>query len=56
MKDYVVRVTAGDGAVRAFAARITNLSNEAQRLHGLHPVAAAALVELWLLQLCWQLI
>ena len=43
MKDYVVRVTGGDGAVRAFAARITNLSNEAQRLHGLHPVAAAAL-------------
>ena len=43
MKDYVVRVTAGDGAVRAFAARVTNLVNEAQRLHGLHPVAAAAL-------------
>ena len=43
MKDYVVRVTAGDGAIRAFAARVTNLVNEAQKLHGLHPVAAAAL-------------
>lgn len=43
MKDYVIRVTAADGFIRGFAARTTDLVQEAQRLHGLSPVASAAL-------------
>jgi len=43
MKDYVVRVTAANGFIRGFAARATDLVQEAQRLHGLSPVASAAL-------------
>lgn len=43
MKDYVIRATACDGLIRAFAARTTNLTGEAQRIHNLFPEAAAAL-------------
>ncbi len=43
MKDYVIRVTAADGFIRGFAARTTDLVQEVQRLHGLPPVASAAL-------------
>jgi molecular chaperone Hsp33 len=43
MKDYVIRVTAANGFIRGFAARTTDLVQEAQRLHGLSPVASAAL-------------
>ena len=42
-KDYIVRATAADGQVRAFAAATTNLVAHAQRIHGLSPVAAAGL-------------
>ena len=41
--DYIVRATAYQGAVRAFACRTTEVCREAVRLHGLSPVAAAAL-------------
>ena len=41
--DYVVRGIAGHGSVRAFAATTTNLVSEAARVHGLYPVAIAAL-------------
>jgi len=43
MKDYVIRVTAANGFIRGFAARTTDLVQEAQRLHGLSPIASAAL-------------
>lgn len=43
MKDYVIRVTAAGGFIRGFAARTTDLVQEAQRLHELSPVASAAL-------------
>lgn len=42
-KDYIIRATAADGQVRAFAATTTNLAAYAQKIHGLSPVAAAAL-------------
>lgn len=43
MKDYIVRATAGDGQVRAFAATTENLVEEARRRHNTSPVATAAL-------------
>ena len=43
MKDYIVRATAGDGQVRAFAATTGNLVEEARRRHNTRPVATAAL-------------
>lgn len=43
MKDYIVRATAGDGQVRAFAATTGNLVEEARRRHNTGPVATAAL-------------
>ncbi len=41
--DYIVRATAYQGAVRAFACRTTVLCREAVRLHRLSPISAAAL-------------
>lgn len=41
--DHIVRATAHGGQVRAFAARTTETCREMVRLHGLSPVAAAAL-------------
>ena len=41
--DYIVRATAYQGAVRAFACRTSEICREAVRLHNLSPVAAAAL-------------
>ena len=43
MKDYIVRATAGDGQVRAFAATTGNLVEEARRRHNTSLVATAAL-------------
>lgn len=41
--DYLVRAVAGDGRVRAFACRTTNLVEEARRRHDTWPTATAAL-------------
>ncbi len=41
--DHIVRATAHDGQVRAFAARTTDTCREMLRLHDLSPVAAVAL-------------
>jgi len=43
MKDYIVRATAANGSIRAFAARTTASVSEAARIHNLYPVASAAL-------------
>lgn len=43
MEDHVVRATAADGYVRAFAAVTTNLVQEAHRIHDSSGVATAAL-------------
>lgn len=43
VEDYVVRATAAEGMVRAFAAVTTNMVREARDLHGLSPAASAAL-------------
>lgn len=43
MKDYIVRATAADGQVRAFAAVTRQTVEEARRRHGTSPVATAAL-------------
>ena len=41
MKDYIVRATAGDGQIRAFAATTGNLVEEARKRHDTSPVATA---------------
>ncbi len=41
--DYIVRATAADGQVRAFAATTRNLVEEARNIHQTSPVATAAL-------------
>ena len=43
MNDYIVRATAGNAQIRAFAAVTTNLVEEAREHHGRSPVATAAL-------------
>ena len=43
MKDYIVRATAGEGQIRAFAASTRNLVEEARAAHNTSPVATAAL-------------
>lgn len=43
MKDYIVRATAADAQIRAFAAVTTGLAEEARARHGTSPVATAAL-------------
>ena len=42
-KDYMVRATAGNAQIRAFAATTKDLADEGRRAHGLSPIAAAAL-------------
>ena len=42
-KDYMVRATAGNAQIRAFAATTKDLSEYARKVHGLSPIAAAAL-------------
>ncbi|WP_424768650.1 Hsp33 family molecular chaperone HslO [Paenibacillus sp. sgz302251] len=43
LKDVLVRGTAWDGKIRVFAARTTQLVDEARRRHGTYPTATAAL-------------
>jgi molecular chaperone Hsp33 len=43
MKDYIVRATAAQGTVRAFAAITTELVDKASKTHDLSPIATAAL-------------
>lgn len=43
MKDYLVKATAHDGKVRAYALRATNMVGEAVRRQGTWPTASAAL-------------
>lgn len=43
MKDYIVRATAANAQIRAFAASTTELVEEARRRHNTSPVATAAL-------------
>ena len=42
-KDYMVRATAADGMIRAFAATTRNIVEEGKDIHGTYPVATAAL-------------
>lgn len=41
--DYIVRATTAGGSIRAFAGDLTNTVSKAAKIHGLYPVAAAAL-------------
>ena len=43
MKDYIVRATAGNTQIRAFAASTTELVEQARQRHNTSPVASAAL-------------
>lgn len=43
MKDYMIRATAANSQIRAFAARTTDMVEEARRHHNTSPVATAAL-------------
>ncbi|MDF2657347.1 MAG: heat-shock protein Hsp33 [Paenibacillus sp.] len=43
MQDYLIRATAFDGKLRAFAANTTGITRELQRRHDTTPVATAAL-------------
>ncbi len=42
-KDYMVRATAADAQIRAFAVSSRNLTEEARKIHSLSPICAAAL-------------
>ena len=42
-KDYMVRATAGNAQIRAFAATTRDLTEYGRKAHGLSPIAAAAL-------------
>lgn len=43
MADYVIRATAAQGEIRAFAATTRELTEEARKAHNTSPVATAAL-------------
>ena len=43
MADYVIRATAADGQIRAFAATTRDLTETARQAHNTSPVATAAL-------------
>ena len=43
MDDYIVRASAADSQIRAFAASTRGLVEHARQIHGMSPVATAAL-------------
>lgn len=43
MSDYVIRATAADGLIRAFAATTRDMTEQARIAHNTSPVATAAL-------------
>ena len=43
MADYIIRATAADGQIRAFASTTRDLVEEARKSHNTSPVATAAL-------------
>lgn len=43
MSDYIIRATAADGQIRAFAATTKDLVEKARQIHGTSPVATAGL-------------
>lgn len=43
MSDYIIRATAADNQIRAFAATTRELAEQARRIHGTSPVGTAAL-------------
>ncbi len=43
MKDYILRITAGNGSIRGFFARTTDLANESFNIHQTTPVVSAAM-------------
>lgn len=43
MEDYMIRATAADGQIRAFAVTTRNMAEEARKAHNTSPVATAAL-------------
>jgi molecular chaperone Hsp33 len=43
MKDYIIRATAADTTVRAFAAVTSRMAEDARKIHKLSPIASAAL-------------
>ena len=51
MNDYIVRATAADGQVRAFAATTKELVEAAREHHNTSPVATAALEDFLLQEL-----
>ena len=51
--DYIVRATAANGQVRAFAATTRNLVETAKERHGTSPVATAALGRLLTAEPSW---
>ena len=46
MTDYIVRATAADGQIRAFAAYTKDVVEEARRRHNTSPTATVALGQL----------
>ena len=43
MSDYIIRATAADGMIRAFAATTRDMVEDARKAHNTSPVVAAAL-------------
>ena len=43
MKDYIIRGTAANNQIRAFASTTRNLVEEAKNIHNTSPIATAAL-------------
>ncbi len=43
MKDYILRVTAGNGSVRGFFAKTNDIANESFKIHSTTPVVSAAM-------------